>query len=146
MACLFTRDGLAARRFRYEAEVGNVGINVGVAAPMAFFPFSGWKESFFGDLHAQGRDAIDFYTEKKIVVERWPSEWSRQFLPEILSRRRLPTREHLGPELPYPAVRRGSVNVIVVPFSTMLSARISPPCAATRFRAMVSPSPEPRDP
>jgi malonate-semialdehyde dehydrogenase (acetylating)/methylmalonate-semialdehyde dehydrogenase len=79
MACLFTRDGLAARRFRYEAEVGNVGINVGVAAPMAFFPFSGWKDSFFGDLHAQGRDAIDFYTEKKIVVERWPSEWSRKF-------------------------------------------------------------------
>ncbi len=79
MACLFTRDGLAARRFRYEAEVGNVGINVGVAAPMAFFPFSGWKESFFGDLHAQGRDAIDFYTEKKVVVERWPTEWSRKF-------------------------------------------------------------------
>jgi malonate-semialdehyde dehydrogenase (acetylating)/methylmalonate-semialdehyde dehydrogenase len=79
MACLFTRDGLAARRFRYEAEVGNVGINVGVAAPMAFFPFSGWKDSFFGDLHAQGRDAIDFYTEKKVVVERWPTEWSRKF-------------------------------------------------------------------
>jgi malonate-semialdehyde dehydrogenase (acetylating)/methylmalonate-semialdehyde dehydrogenase len=79
MACLFTRDGLAARRFRYEAEVGNVGINVGVAAPMAFFPFSGWKESFFGDLHAQGHDAIDFYTDKKVVVERWPSEWSRKF-------------------------------------------------------------------
>ena len=71
MACLFTRDGRAARRFRYEVEAGNVGINVGVAAPMAFFPFSGWKESFFGDLHAQGRDAIDFYTDKKIVIERW---------------------------------------------------------------------------
>ena len=79
MACLFTGSGLAARRFRYEAEVGNVGINVGVAAPMAFFPFSGWKESFFGDLHAQGRDAVDFYTDKKIVVERWPQEWSRRF-------------------------------------------------------------------
>ncbi len=79
MACLFTSSGAAARKFRYEAEVGNVGINVGVAAPMAFFPFSGWKESFFGDLHAQGRDAIDFYTEKKIVVERWPREWSRTF-------------------------------------------------------------------
>jgi malonate-semialdehyde dehydrogenase (acetylating)/methylmalonate-semialdehyde dehydrogenase len=79
MACLFTRDGLAARRFRYEAEVGNIGINVGVAAPMAFFPFSGWKDSFFGDLHAQGRDAIDFYTEKKVVVERWPTDWSRRF-------------------------------------------------------------------
>jgi malonate-semialdehyde dehydrogenase (acetylating)/methylmalonate-semialdehyde dehydrogenase len=79
MACLFTSNGAAARQFRYEARVGNVGINVGVAAPMAYFPFSGWKESFFGDLHAQGRDAIDFYTEKKIVVERWPANWSRKF-------------------------------------------------------------------
>ena len=79
MACLFTSSGSAARQFRYETRVGNVGINVGVAAPMAYFPFSGWKDSFFGDLHAQGRDAIDFYTEKKIVVERWPSEWSRKF-------------------------------------------------------------------
>src|SRR5687767_10579230 len=79
MACLFTSSGAAARQFRYEARAGNIGINVGVAAPMAFFPFSGWKESFFGDLHAQGRDAIDFYTEKKIVVERWPSTWSRKF-------------------------------------------------------------------
>jgi malonate-semialdehyde dehydrogenase (acetylating) / methylmalonate-semialdehyde dehydrogenase len=79
MACLFTSSGAAARKFRYEVQAGNVGINVGVAAPMAFFPFSGWRESFFGDLHAQGRDAIDFYTEKKIVVERWPREWSRRF-------------------------------------------------------------------
>lgn len=79
MACLFTQSGVAARKFRYEVRAGNVGINVGVAAPMAFFPFSGWKESFFGDLHAQGRDAIDFYTEKKIVVERWPREWARRF-------------------------------------------------------------------
>jgi len=78
-ACLFTSSGSAARKFRYEAQVGNIGINVGVAAPMAYFPFSGWKESFFGDLHAQGRDAIDFYTEKKVVVERWPSTWSRKF-------------------------------------------------------------------
>jgi malonate-semialdehyde dehydrogenase (acetylating)/methylmalonate-semialdehyde dehydrogenase len=79
MACLFTGSGAAARHFRYEARVGNVGINVGVAAPMAYFPFSGWKDSFFGDLHAQGRDAIDFYTEKKVVVERWPATWSRKF-------------------------------------------------------------------
>src|SRR5688572_13620313 len=62
MACLFTSSGAAATQFRYEARAGNIGINVGVAAPMAYFPFSGWKESFFGDLHAQGRDAIDFYT------------------------------------------------------------------------------------
>jgi malonate-semialdehyde dehydrogenase (acetylating)/methylmalonate-semialdehyde dehydrogenase len=79
MACLFTSSGAAARQFRYEARVGNVGINVGVAAPMAYFPFSGWKDSFFGDLHAQGRDAVDFYTEKKVVVERWPAAWSRKF-------------------------------------------------------------------
>jgi malonate-semialdehyde dehydrogenase (acetylating) / methylmalonate-semialdehyde dehydrogenase len=79
MACLFTSSGAAARRFRYEVRAGNIGINVGVAAPIACFPFSGWKDSFFGDLHAQGRDAIDFYTEKKIVVERWPREWSRVF-------------------------------------------------------------------
>src|SRR5262249_46241690 len=79
MACLFTTSGGAARKFRYEAEAGNIGINVGVAAPMAFFPFSGWKDSFFGDLHAQGRDAIEFYTDKKVVVERWPREWSRKF-------------------------------------------------------------------
>jgi malonate-semialdehyde dehydrogenase (acetylating)/methylmalonate-semialdehyde dehydrogenase len=79
MACLFTSSGAAARQFRYEALVGNIGINVGVAAPMAYFPFSGWKDSFFGDLHAQGRDAIDFFTEKKVVVERWPSEWTRKF-------------------------------------------------------------------
>jgi malonate-semialdehyde dehydrogenase (acetylating)/methylmalonate-semialdehyde dehydrogenase len=79
MACLFTSSGAAARQFRYETRVGNVGINVGVAAPMAYFPFSGWKDSFFGDLHAQGADAIDFFTEKKVVVERWPATWSRKF-------------------------------------------------------------------
>ncbi len=71
MACLFTSNGAAARKFRYEAEVGNIGINIGVAAPMAFFPFSGWKESFFGDLHGQGMDAVEFFTQKKVVVERW---------------------------------------------------------------------------
>jgi malonate-semialdehyde dehydrogenase (acetylating) / methylmalonate-semialdehyde dehydrogenase len=79
MACLFTSSGSAARQFRHDVRTGNVGINLGVAAPMAYFPFSGWKESFFGDLHAQGRDAIDFFTEKKVIVERWPSDWSRKF-------------------------------------------------------------------
>jgi malonate-semialdehyde dehydrogenase (acetylating)/methylmalonate-semialdehyde dehydrogenase len=79
MACLFTSSGTAARKFRYEAQAGNIGINIGVAAPIAFFPFSGWKESFFGDMHAQGHDAIEFYTQKKVVVERWPREWSRKF-------------------------------------------------------------------
>jgi malonate-semialdehyde dehydrogenase (acetylating) / methylmalonate-semialdehyde dehydrogenase len=79
MACLFTRSGEAARRFRTEAEVGNVGINVGVAAPMAFFPFSGARESFFGDLHGQGKDAVRFFTNEKVVVERWPKAWTRKF-------------------------------------------------------------------
>ncbi len=79
MACIFTSSGAAARKFRYEVKAGNIGVNIGVAAPMAFFPFSGWKGSFFGDLHAQGRDAIEFYMDKKVVVERWPREWSRQF-------------------------------------------------------------------
>lgn len=79
MACIFTSSGAAARKFRYEVNTGNVGINVGVAAPMAFFPFSGWNESFFGDLHAQGRHAVEFYTQTKVVVERWPRDWSRKF-------------------------------------------------------------------
>ncbi len=78
-ASIFTSSGAAARRFRYEAPVGNVGINIGVAAPMAYFPFSGWKNSFFGVLHAQGRDAIQFYTQEKVVIERWPRVWSRKF-------------------------------------------------------------------
>jgi malonate-semialdehyde dehydrogenase (acetylating) / methylmalonate-semialdehyde dehydrogenase len=78
-ASLFTSSGASARKFRYEAEVGNVGINVGVAAPMAFFPFSGARESFFGDLHGQGRDAVEFFTQQKVVVERWPKAWTRTF-------------------------------------------------------------------
>jgi malonate-semialdehyde dehydrogenase (acetylating)/methylmalonate-semialdehyde dehydrogenase len=78
-ASLFTSSGSAARKFRYEAQAGNIGINIGVAAPMAFFPFSGWRESFFGDLHGQGMDAVDFFTQKKVIVERWPKEWSRKF-------------------------------------------------------------------
>jgi malonate-semialdehyde dehydrogenase (acetylating)/methylmalonate-semialdehyde dehydrogenase len=78
-ASLFTSSGAAARSFRYEAPAGNIGINIGVAAPMAYFPFSGWKDSFFGVMHAQGRDAIEFYTEKKVVVERWATEHSRKF-------------------------------------------------------------------
>src|SRR5271167_21558 len=78
-ASLFTSSGAAARRFRHETPAGNIGINIGVAAPMAYFPFSGWKDSFFGIMHAQGRDAIEFYTEKKIVVERWVETHSRKF-------------------------------------------------------------------
>ena len=60
-----------SRKFRYEAEAGNIGINVGVAAPMAFFPFSGWKDSFYGDLHGQGKHSVEFFTQTKVVIERW---------------------------------------------------------------------------
>jgi malonate-semialdehyde dehydrogenase (acetylating)/methylmalonate-semialdehyde dehydrogenase len=79
MASIFTSSGAAARKFRYEVPAGNIGINIGVAAPMAYFPFSGWRDSFLGVLHGQGRDAVEFYTDKKVVVERWPKEWSRKF-------------------------------------------------------------------
>jgi malonate-semialdehyde dehydrogenase (acetylating)/methylmalonate-semialdehyde dehydrogenase len=78
-ASLFTSSGAAARSFRNRVQAGNIGINIGVAAPMAFFPFSGWRDSFFGDLHGQGMDAVEFFTQKKIVVERWPRPWSRKF-------------------------------------------------------------------
>jgi len=79
MACVFTSSGAAARKFRYEADAGNIGINIGVAAPMAFFPFSGWKNSFFGTLHAQGKHAVEFFTQTKVVVERWLGTWERKF-------------------------------------------------------------------
>ncbi|EKP95315.1 CoA-acylating methylmalonate-semialdehyde dehydrogenase [Thermaerobacter subterraneus] len=70
-ASIFTRSGAAARAFRYGIEAGMLGINVGVAAPMAWFPFSGWKASFYGDLHATGKDGVRFYTEVKMVTSRW---------------------------------------------------------------------------
>jgi len=79
MACVFTSSGSSARKFRNQAMAGNIGINIGVAAPMAQFPFSGWKESFFGDLHGQGKHAVEFFTQTKVVIERWPKEWSRKF-------------------------------------------------------------------
>jgi malonate-semialdehyde dehydrogenase (acetylating)/methylmalonate-semialdehyde dehydrogenase len=79
MACIFTTDGANARRFRYEVSAGNVGVNVGVAAPMSTFPFSGWGESFFGDLHAQAHHSMEFFTQTKVVIERWPRDWSRKF-------------------------------------------------------------------
>jgi malonate-semialdehyde dehydrogenase (acetylating)/methylmalonate-semialdehyde dehydrogenase len=78
-ASIFTASGSNARKFRYEAPCGNIGVNIGVAAPMAYFPFSGWKDSFLGVMHGQGRDGVEFYTDKKVVVERWPKEWSRKF-------------------------------------------------------------------
>ncbi len=71
MAVIFTQSGRAARTFRERVEAGMCGINVPVAQPFAFFPFSGWKGSFYGDLHVHGTDGIEFYTRKKVVVTRW---------------------------------------------------------------------------
>ena len=68
---IFTSSGKAAREYSSKVEAGMIGINVGVAAPMAFFPFAGWKNSFFGDLHAHGKDAVMFYTEQKVLITRW---------------------------------------------------------------------------
>ena len=65
------RSGAAVRRFKHDVEAGMVGVNIGVAAPVAFFPFSGWKDSFLGDLHAHGTDAVDFYTRKKTITARY---------------------------------------------------------------------------
>ncbi|WP_338551357.1 CoA-acylating methylmalonate-semialdehyde dehydrogenase [Paenibacillus sp. KS-LC4] len=70
-ACLFTKDGSNVRTFRETIEAGMLGVNLGVPAPMAFFPFSGWKKSFYGDLHANGTDGVEFYTRKKMVTARW---------------------------------------------------------------------------
>lgn len=70
-ASIFTSSGRYAREFKYNVNAGNIGVNIGVAAPSASFPFGGQKDSFFGDLHGQGMDAIEFYTERKIVIERW---------------------------------------------------------------------------
>ena len=71
MATIFTQSGRSAREFRERVEVGMTGINVPIAQPFAFFPFSGWKGSFYGDLHVHGMDGIEFYTRKKVVVTRW---------------------------------------------------------------------------
>jgi malonate-semialdehyde dehydrogenase (acetylating)/methylmalonate-semialdehyde dehydrogenase len=68
---IFTSSGRAAREFRYRAGISMIGVNIGVAAPMAFFPFGGARSSFYGDLKAQGKDAIEFYTDKRVVISRW---------------------------------------------------------------------------
>jgi malonate-semialdehyde dehydrogenase (acetylating) / methylmalonate-semialdehyde dehydrogenase len=70
-ASIFTSSGHNAREFKRRAEAGMLGVNIGVAAPMAFFPFTGWKSSFFGDLHATGLDGFRFYTRQKVVTSRW---------------------------------------------------------------------------
>ena len=71
MAAIFTQSGHSARMFRDHVEAGMVGVNVGVAQPFGFYPFSGWRNSFFGDLHLHGTDGIEFYTRKKMVISRW---------------------------------------------------------------------------
>jgi malonate-semialdehyde dehydrogenase (acetylating) / methylmalonate-semialdehyde dehydrogenase len=68
---IFTESGASVRHYRHQVEAGMIGVNIGVAAPVAFFPFSGWKDSFLGDLHAHGTDAVEFYTRKKTVTSRW---------------------------------------------------------------------------
>ena len=75
---IFTENGAAVRRYRHEVEAGMIGVNIGVAAPVAFFPFSGWKDSFLGDLHAHGPDAVDFFTRKKTVTTRYFSSGQTQ--------------------------------------------------------------------
>lgn len=70
-ASIFTASGKWAREFQYSVECGNIGVNIGIAAPMAFFPFSGMKDSFFGTLHGQGQEAVRFFTESKVVIQRW---------------------------------------------------------------------------
>jgi malonate-semialdehyde dehydrogenase (acetylating)/methylmalonate-semialdehyde dehydrogenase len=70
-ASIFTSSGAAAREFKHRVKAGMVGINVGVPATMAMFPFTGWDSSFFGDLHIQGREAVQFYTQQKVVTSRW---------------------------------------------------------------------------
>jgi malonate-semialdehyde dehydrogenase (acetylating)/methylmalonate-semialdehyde dehydrogenase len=86
-ASIFTTSGANARAFKRRAEAGMLGVNVGVAAPMAFFPFTGWKNSFFGDLHATGKDGIRFYTRHKVVTSRW-------WLPEKLDHSKPEGRGH----------------------------------------------------
>lgn len=70
-ASIYTQNGAAARQFRYEIDAGNVGINIGIVAAMSYFPFAGMKDSFFGDLHGQGIDAVEFFTDRKVVITRW---------------------------------------------------------------------------
>ena len=99
---IFTESAAAVRRYRHEVEAGMVGVNIGVAAPVAFFPFSGWKDSFLGDLHAHGTDAVDFFTRKKTITSRYFST-ARATAPtsssaETRSLRRLRPRRSSRPD------------------------------------------------
>jgi malonate-semialdehyde dehydrogenase (acetylating)/methylmalonate-semialdehyde dehydrogenase len=82
-ASIFTRSGKAAREFKHRVKAGMVGINIGVPASMAWFPFSGWSDSFFGELHMQGKEGVQFFTQQKVIASRWfggeeASIWSTQ--------------------------------------------------------------------
>ena len=86
-AAIFTNSGKAAREFKHRVKAGMVGINVGVPATMAMFPFTGWDESFYGDLHIQGKEGVQFYTQQKVVTTRWFGEgvgdvWKKVTNPE----------------------------------------------------------------
>jgi malonate-semialdehyde dehydrogenase (acetylating)/methylmalonate-semialdehyde dehydrogenase len=70
-ASIFTRSGKAAREFRHRVKAGMVGVNIGVPASMAWFPFNGWDQSFFGDLHMQGKEGVQFFTQQKVTMTRW---------------------------------------------------------------------------
>lgn len=70
-ASIYTQNGRWARDFRYQVQAGNIGINIGIVAAMAYFPFAGYKDSFYGDLHGQGQDAIKFFTDRKVIITRW---------------------------------------------------------------------------
>jgi malonate-semialdehyde dehydrogenase (acetylating)/methylmalonate-semialdehyde dehydrogenase len=87
-ASIFTRSGYAARQFKQHFNAGMIGINVGVPAPMAWFPFTGWNRSFFGDLHIQGDESIQFYTRQKVTLTRWPKSDDSHADPVWKSERR----------------------------------------------------------
>ena len=78
-AVIFTNSGLAARQFKHRFNAGMIGVNVGVPAPMAWFPFTGWGMSFFGDLHIQAKEGMTFYTQQRMIMTRWlePAEQER---------------------------------------------------------------------
>ena len=70
-ASIYTQSGRSARTFWYKVQAGNIGVNLGIAAAMAYFPFAGQKDSFFGTMHGQGQDAVQFFTDSKVVITRW---------------------------------------------------------------------------
>ena len=99
-AAIFTNSGKAAREFKHRVKAGMVGINVGVPATMAMFPFTGWDESFYGDLHIQGKEGVQFYTQQKVVTTRWFGDgvgdvWKKGNSPKILHATRINTDEIL---------------------------------------------------